>query len=338
MARGLFTQGVCLLTDGQAAIEDVKAALQEHGFQIVREAPPADNWAFGGPTLVVAFLPQINGYVAVDVVNQSWPDHMGDPKSDPMTFGAWSMGHFGPFVFPGGLARASQHAWAWESARTVSAGHRGFIRIRTSYAFGAKSDAPILPKDYDPLAEMNFIMRMVVAIFNTRSVICYFNPNGEVLRDRTSFRALWGECNKQNKLPLPLWMNIRFFRLGENLLLMDTVGNEQLQIKDVEAVFSSGACQPAHVDYYLRNVTEYLRDFKGELRTGDSIDGPVESDLSWRMEVLENGLIEPPRRVLRLYPKADSTAIQRALADLDRGKHEPGKDRSPEISGKPGVN
>ena len=318
MARGLFTQGVCLLTDGQATIEDVKAALREHGFQIVREAPPADHWALGGPTLVVAFLPQVNGHVAVDVVNQSWPDKMGDPKSDLMTFAAWSMGHFGPFAFPGGLARARQHAWAWEPARAVSAGHRGIIRIRTSYVPGSKDDAPILPKDYDPLAEMNFITRMVVALFNARGVMCYFNPNGEVLRDRTSFRALWDESSKQNKLPLPLWMNIRFFRLGEKFVLMDTVGNEQLQIKDVEAVFSSDEYHPAHVDYYLRNVTEYLRDFNRELRTGESIDGPGKSDLSWSMEVLEKGLVEPPRRVLRLHPKADSTAIQRALADISR--------------------
>jgi hypothetical protein len=107
MAKGFFTQGVCLFTDGRLAIEDVKFLLQEQGFDVVKEVPAAQHEVFSGPGLTVAFLPEVNGYVAVDVVNQPWPDLMGDPKSDPLTFGAWTMGHFGPLAFPRGLARAA---------------------------------------------------------------------------------------------------------------------------------------------------------------------------------------------------------------------------------------
>ncbi|MGD0900408.1 MAG: hypothetical protein ABR915_21455, partial [Thermoguttaceae bacterium] len=106
MAKGFFTQGVCLLTDGRTTIEDIKSALREHAFEIVKQTPAQENWCFGGPAIITPFLPEVNGYVAVDVVSQPWPDSMGDPKSDPMTFGAWSMGHFGPLAFPGGLTRA----------------------------------------------------------------------------------------------------------------------------------------------------------------------------------------------------------------------------------------
>src|SRR5207253_1105490 len=126
MAKGFFSQGVCLLTDGQTALEDVRAVLEEREFEIVKEAPPQKDWRFGGPTLVVTYMPDVNGYAAVDVVNQPWPDTMGDPKSDSKTFAAWSMGHFGPFAFPGGLARAGEHSWAWEAGRTIAARHRGF--------------------------------------------------------------------------------------------------------------------------------------------------------------------------------------------------------------------
>src|SRR5262249_47299033 len=156
------------------------------------------DWRFGGPTLVVTFLPEVNGYAAVDVVNQPWPDGMGDPKNDPKTFGAWGTGHFGPLTFPGGLARAGQHSWAWEGGQNVAAKHRGFIRIRLSYTFGAKRDAPIMPEDYSPLAEMVFLSRMVQAVLKAPGVMCYFNSNGEVLRDRASFRELWSECKKQD--------------------------------------------------------------------------------------------------------------------------------------------
>ena len=141
MAKGFFTQGVCLLTDGRTAVEDLKSALQEHGFEIAKETPAGQNWCFGGHTLVVAFLPEVNGYAAIDLVDQPWPDAMGDPKSDPMTFAGWSMGHFGPFAFPGGLARARQHAWGWQPASPIAEGHRGFVRIRISYIFGCEGEA-----------------------------------------------------------------------------------------------------------------------------------------------------------------------------------------------------
>jgi hypothetical protein len=313
MAKGFFTQGVSLLTNGKTALDDINSALRKEGFEIVKESPAQENWALGGPTLVVAFLPDVNGYVAVDVVNQPWPDSMGDPKSDSMTFAAWSMGHFGPFAFPGCLDRARQHAWAWQPGRTISEGHRGFIRLRISYVFGANKDALVMPADYEPVAEMMFLSRAAMALLKAPGVICYFNPNGEVLRDDAAFGEVWDACNQQQKMPL-LWMNIRFFNLSDKLGFMDTVGNGQLEIRDVEAVFPSAQYDPGDIDYYLRNVTHYLIGLDCKMRSGEQIDGPGESNLSWTIEVLDQGVIEPPRRVLRLYPKASSKAVRTALS------------------------
>jgi hypothetical protein len=288
--------------------------LRDHDFEIAKRTPPREDWCFGGATAIIPFRPDVNGYAAVDVVNQPWPDSMGDPKLDPMIFGAWSMGHFGPFAYPGGLARARQHSWAWEPGRDAAASHRGFIRIRTSYVLGGGDDSPVLPPDYDPLAEMMFLGRAVIALFNAPGVICYFNPNGEVLRDRASFCEVWDACREQEKIPLPLWMNIRFFNLSDTLGFMDTVGNSQLEIPDVEAIFPQPRYDPGDIDYYLRNVTHYLLDAEREINTGEAIDGPGESELSWTTEVLKEGLIAPPRRVLRLYPNAGRKAIRQALA------------------------
>jgi hypothetical protein len=239
---------------------------------------------------------------------------MGDPQSDSMTFAAWSMGHFGPFAYPGSLARARQHAWSWQPARTIPEGHRGFIRIRTSYVFGANEDAPVIPADYDPVAEMMFLSRAVMALLKAPGALRYFNPSGEVLRDDPSFQELWDACTVQQKMPLPLWMNIRFFNLSEKLGFMDTVGNGQLDIRDVEAIFPTARYDPGDVDYYLRNVTHYLLGLDREMKTGEEIDGPGESNLSWTMEVLDQGIIEPPRQVLRLYPKANARAVREALS------------------------
>jgi len=177
MAKGFFTQGVSLLTNGKTTIENVKSALLQYGFDIVKETPAQENWAFGSTTLTLPFLPEVNGYAALDVVNQPWPDTMGDPKCDSITFAAWSMGHFGPLAYPGSMTRARQHAWSWQPGQTISEGHGGFIRIRISYVFGANEGATIFPANYDPVEEMMFLSRTVLALFKVPGVICYFNPN-----------------------------------------------------------------------------------------------------------------------------------------------------------------
>lgn len=318
MAKGFFTQGVSLLTNGKTTLHDIKSALLQQGFEIAKESKAQEHWALGGATLVVPFLPDVNGYAAVDVVNQPWPDAMGDPKSDSTTFAAWSMGHFGPYAFPGSLERARQHAWVWQPAQTISEGHRGFIRLRISYVFGASKDALVMPPDYDPVAEMMFLSRMVIALLDVPGVICYFNPNGEVLRDDAAFDQVWAACNQQEKMPLPLWMNIRLFNLSDKLALMDTVGNGQLEVRDVEAVFPVAKYDPGEIDYYLRNVTHYLMQLDREMQSGEEIDGPGETNLSWTMEVLDEGVVAPPRRVLRLYPKASSKAVRTALSTVGR--------------------
>lgn len=315
MAKSLFTQCACLLTEGHVAYDQLKAAVASD-FEIAKEVALGKDWRFGGPTMILPFRPEVNGYGAVDVVEQVWPDSMGDPKAEPMTFGAWSLGQFGPLTYPGGLARAGQHGWAWAPAAKIAEGHRGFVRVRTSYGFGAAPDALVMPKDYDPLAEMHFLDRVVVTLLEVPAVLCYFNPNGEVLRDRDSFHDVWEECLKQQYLPLPLWVNIRFFTLNEKLCFMDSVGNGQLDIPDIEAVFPKARYRPADVDYYLRNITHYLLDTDRELKTGEAIDGPGETGLSWMIERHENGIVAPPRRVLRLFPWSDRDEIHAAIAML----------------------
>jgi hypothetical protein len=314
----MFSQAVSFLTDGLAAIAKIKHALLDARFEIAKEVPPQPDWRLGGPTLVVPFRPEVNGYAAVDVVNQTWPDAMGDPKSDAQTFAAWSMGQFGPFTFPGGLARAIQHAWAWEAGRAAAPRHRGFIRVRLSYCFGAKDDAPILPQDYDPLAEMHFLSRVALAFFKVPGVLCYFNPGGEVLRDQSGFADIWNACEAQHNIPLPLWMNVRFFNVSPDLGVMDTVGNEQLDLRDIEAVFPLQRYSPGDVDYYLRNVTHYLMTLDRQLESGEDIDGPGESNLSWTMETPERGAVDPPRPVLRLFPKAHARQVRAALSAVSR--------------------
>ena len=113
-------------------------------------------------------------------------------------------------------------------------------------------------------------------------------------------------------------MNVRFFNLSDDLGFMDTVGNAQLDLRDVEAVFPSAKHDPGDIDYYLRNVTHHLLGLENEMQSSESIDGPGESNLSWTTEVVDQGVVEPPRRVLRLYPKAMAKAVRAALTAAGR--------------------
>ena len=142
MAKGMFTQGVSILLERAVTLDEMETALA--GFDVRGRRDGAGDWAFGGPTLIVAYRPDANGMVAVDVVDRPWPDHMGDPDKEPMVFGAWTMGNFGPFAFPDGLARASQQSWTWPEGPAVAERHKAFLRIRSSYAFGAGDDDGVL--------------------------------------------------------------------------------------------------------------------------------------------------------------------------------------------------
>lgn len=316
MARGLFSQTACLLTDNRCRLSDLAAALAAAGFEIRSPArpPDADSWPFGGASIVVPYRPEVNGAIAIDLVEHEWPDTMGNPQTESMVFGAWAMGHFGPFAFPGGLHRAAQQAWGWPAAGDAVARHAGFVRVRLSYVFAAGPEAKVLPPDWDPLHELRFVNEIVRALLAATGVIGYFNPNGEVLASAESFRSILEDCRTGDHLPLDLWSNVRFVRLSEDLGLMDTVGNAQLDIPDVEAIFPLAEYDPNDVAYYLRNLTLYVLQSSTPLVDGESLDGPNESDLGWTARgPFDQGLLDPPRELLRVYPARYEQLVQSVL-------------------------
>jgi len=210
------------------------------------------------------------------------------------------------------LARAKLNSWSWPEGKTAPEGHGGFIRLRMSYAFGLP-DKACLPAGYEPVAELQFLSRAVMVLLREASVICYFNPNGEVLRGEAGFREVFEGCRRQNKLPVQLWTNVRLFNMDQRFRLMDTVGNGQMDIADVEAIFPKDKYAPRDVDYYLRNVTLYLLGLKREIKSGEAIDGPGETNLTWMIERDENGLAQPPRMTVRLFPKVNRAEITTIL-------------------------
>jgi hypothetical protein len=306
----MFTQCACVLLGGPVEQDELEDLLREH--QPVRRIPEGDAWPLWGPSLVLPFRPEVNGCIAVDVVNRPWPDDMGDPKSDSVVFGAWSMGHFGPHTYPGGLTRAGQQNWGWEPGRTVAEKHRGFIRVRSSYVFGARDGFPVMPADYDPLPELRLVTNVAVELLGVRTALCYFNPNGEVLCDAAGVSERLRYADETELPPLNVWANVRLFKTESGWLIMDSVGNAQLDLPDVEVCVPPDRYDLGQIDPFIRNVTHYLM-LNGEvIRNGHTIDGPGET--RWRALTRDDGLVSPPRRTLRFFPEDGSEPLGEMLA------------------------
>ncbi len=318
MPKGFFTQAVAVLLRQTVTLADIREFLS--GFQIAKEVWDTGDSEFGGPCFVVEYRPSVNGYVSVDVVDRQWPDHMGDPKKEPMLFAAWSMGHYGPFALPNGLKRAIEQSWGWEGAAQAVAGHNAFVRLRLSYVFGAGGDDPVMPKDCDPVDELRFLTKMVQALLAHPAAICYFNPSGELLMTR---EMLEGPVRYYAEKDLPAvnaWCNVRLFNLGDSdpkWILMDSVGNWQLDFADMEAAFPSGAFAPEDVGQFIRDFSLYLAEKGMVVKDGDTTDGP--GGIRWQARSFDRGLSDPPRQVLRWLPIGNFRAPPELLGHPSEG-------------------
>jgi hypothetical protein len=296
--KGLYTQGIAILTERAIGLDELQALLPDHPF--LRTIEAQEEWALGGPTAVIAYQPEVNGLLLIDTVDHPWPDSMGDPKTDPMVFGAWAMGQFGPFAFPNGLERATQQAWAWREAKHTVLNHRAFLRLRISYVLGAGPDAKILPPAYDPRHELEFLVPVAQRLLAHPAVIAYFNPNGEVVATGKAVTDSLSYHREHNLPPLELWSNVRLFNVTPEWMAMDTVGAAQLDLADHEAVFPKGSHSASDIAKFLRNTTLYVLSKGPTIRHNDTIDGPGGS--RWQAKYFAEPLSVPPREVICWVP------------------------------------
>jgi hypothetical protein len=314
MPKGFFSQGVMVLTDGAVKGADIAAALVPFGVarHIERDADVRPYFT-GYETWLIPYRPEVNGAIAVDLVDLPWPDDMGDPKSPDearqMLFAAWSMGYLGPFTFPGNLERATR--WAEEvydrsMAAEAARGHRGLIRVRSSYVFGAQDDAPILPAEYDPVAELSKVTEVAAALLNVEGAVAYFNPGGEVLCSLGELTDVLDHCRTHNLPPLPAWSVERVALLSDapGWAAADTVGMEQLDVADQEAIFpADGGPDAGAMAGWLRDVSLYLLQNGPVVEPGHTTDGPGGT---WRAHQPEQSALAAPRPTLRWYRDADA--------------------------------
>jgi hypothetical protein len=137
-------------------------------------------------------------------------------------------------------------------------------------------------------------------LFSLPVTFCYFNPGGEVLANREAMEESLGHARKSRLPPLELWANVRQFRLENSWSIMDTIGNLQFGVPDVQASLPPGTSyDPVEVMHFLRDVTwamvQGLRIQDGETRTGPG-------NTSWSAKFLP-AHVEPRRQVVAWFPK-----------------------------------
>jgi hypothetical protein len=328
--KGFFTQGAMVLTERPIDAEAVERALG--AFEVVSRSPGdgEKNWMGGYPKWVVAWRPEANGYVTVDVVDAPWPDDMGDPKSPggQSLFAAWSMGFMGPMTWPGNLQRATQYTEAFgeEAAAKAAKRHGAFVRVRSTYALGAADQDPVMPKDYAARPELEFVTRVALALAAAPGALCYFNPGGETLFTAAELQRTLERYRGEGLPPLPVWSMGRLSRIDDAppWMFADVVGMEQLDAQDHEACFRRDRYDPGEVMNFLRQTTHYTLENGPVIKDGHTTDGPGGV---WRAMELEEGLLPAPRPVLRWFP--DDSDPPPALGQPTKGR--------PLHSGAPGL-
>jgi hypothetical protein len=298
MPKGYFTQCAVILAASAPSIQGISTALGAFPQRGVVTSP-ASGWMGGAEQLHVDFRTEANGAVLVDVLPSPWPDGMGNPESEPELFGAWGMGFMGPFTFPGGLTRAVQQSWGWDQAAEVVSRHQAFIRIRTTYVVGARDSDPVLPPQYEPLPELTLMTQLAQALLRLPEALCYFNPSGETLHTAATLGETLAFHEAHGLPPLDVWSNVRLFNAGDGWKVMDTVGMDQLDVVNQEAVFTE-RYDPTEVANLLRKICFYLMQKGPVIRPKDTMDGP--GGVRWQAFPFEKQVVEPPRPVLRWFP------------------------------------
>ena len=301
--KGFFTQGVAVLFRHKITLASLEPLLSS--FKIVKRSEEFEKWEFSGPSFILEYRPEVNGYIAVDIVERPWPDQMGDKINERMLLGAWAVGQFGPFAFPGNLERALQHCYWWEEGPKLAPQHQCFVRIRLSYVFGTAQSAPVMPADYKSVDELNFIIGIVMQLLRHPDALCYFNPNGELLLERSFMEQVLAHYQKVNLPPVDLWANRRMFKLKDNWMMMDTVGMRQVDLDDIETCFRSDRFAPNDIAPFLGNTSLYLLGAGAVIKDGETIDGP--GGVLFRAQSFKEGMVTPPRSTLRFRPEDGTT-------------------------------
>lgn len=178
-------------------------------------------------TSLVGYLDdQETARLVVEVLPHPWPDKTdwdGHPAAE-----------FGLGTEPWGLQRSLEQCWVWDAAPSAVAGHRAVVRVRRE-TIGVKADD--LDSTQEAARNVIQLIRAALNAANLPGVLAYFQPAGEVLLPIHHVAEMLEHATIAQIPPLDLWSNIRISWLTDDWSLVETIGNIQLDLPDVEIYF-----------------------------------------------------------------------------------------------------
>lgn len=335
MAKGLFTQGMCVLLREPLTMAEIESRLSM--FKVTGRQESIEDDA-APATLVMEYRPEVDGHLLITPSAAVWPDDMGEPDENPEAFVAWSLGQFGPLTYPGCLGRALEQSELEDGVRDAAEDHTAHVRVLISYVIGADDDddndedLPLMPDGYDATHELQTVTRAITALLESPAAICYFNPGGEVMMDASQLRQHLNDAWNRDITPLRAWIQTRHLPAlseSENTdwHVIDTVGHGQLDIPDLEASYIGSRYEAAEVARFLGEITAEL--LSPEMNDETFLDGEVREgpgERSWYSFACGDALNAPPRPTLRWVPDDGSEPPELILNDMA----DEGDDDSPE--------
>lgn len=297
--KGFFTQGIAVLLDKPVSLTGLKNLLPvEYRPEIMDED---ENGEVNRKNIAVVLPDLPEALVILDVFDKPWPDHMGSPDTEPDLFSAWGMGYYGPFTFPGSFERAVHFAKTDHQSVEFAKNHNAFIRVKTTYPRNNDTD-PIVPQNYNPIKELMALTAFLQKLLDHLPASIYFNPAGELLLSKQQVDGIMDFCNKENTYHLSLWTNSRLYNWDDDFMFMDSVGNEQFDLPDIEVII------PKEGEYDLTNVSNFINDIS--MHSIDSFINLEDEEMfeafdgtKWEILSSEKSLTDPPRNTIRLYPE-----------------------------------
>ncbi len=316
MTQYQYTQCIALFVDRRVSINDIAKKLSD--FQVVESNPVAKDWLHCGPSITIQFPAVSEGFVVIDTIDQTWPD--GDDDSNPALelSHAWETNQFGLHSRPGSLARTREQLELLDEKSDSFEETVSCIRIRLAYRIEASQPDDLLSQDIDVQSEVSFLTSVAIALASLEGVIAFFNPSGEVLVDRATFEDNVRVC-LDNDVPLIfLWTNVRLFRIDDSWAMMDTVGNGQFDLPDLEACFDFEQHESVRVSDFLWTVSLLINE-NPEMEHAEAIED--DEGLLWHLRPFDESLCDPQRFILRLIPQ-DGIEVPPQLLDSNPSKKE----------------
>ncbi len=292
--KGMFTQGVTVLFSEPPSLAQLRNLLGD--YEIISENPlGSSQWEMESASFRIACRPEVGGYCLLDVVSRSWPDHLSNSEREPALHAAWSMGHFGPFASTGSLARAIEHAHRWQYAAQLAPQHLAFVRMRISYTLTSNGPPAALPPDYDPLPELEWLIKIASHISKHPRALAYFNPNGEVLLAPDGLQKVLDDASHGEAPPLDAIINVRLANLA-GWQLVDTIGMSQLDLPDQEIVCPAGVSSSEELSAFLFDAAYHMVTTETPIVSDNSTVGPGGTE--WVATLRVSSLREPARQIV----------------------------------------